>query len=207
LQPARALTSPRTYYRKRALVRRTASGRTYPYNLRFPGQYYQVETGLNQNVNRDYDPLTDKYVESDLIGLQGGSYSTYAYANGNPLRNNDPLGLEASSFPQPPQPLPVTNVQTCGGDKPHCEELAKIDDATCGAIAQRRGKAAGRACYESATQRYAACLRGQPLPPLNTWNNFAPVPNPTPIPLLPITPAPVPVLPLFPQPAPIAVLP
>ncbi len=50
---------------------------TFPYNLRFPGQYYQAETGLNQNWNRDYDPLTGKYVESDPIGLNGGvnSYS------------------------------------------------------------------------------------------------------------------------------------
>jgi len=39
--------------------------------LRFPGQYYDAETGLNQNWNRDYDPLTGKYVESDPIGLQG----------------------------------------------------------------------------------------------------------------------------------------
>jgi hypothetical protein len=33
------------------------------------------------------------YIESDPIGLQGGSYSTYSYANGNPIRNFDPLGL------------------------------------------------------------------------------------------------------------------
>jgi RHS repeat-associated protein len=39
------------------------------YNLRFPGQYYQAETGLNQNVNRDYDPLTGKYIESDPSGI------------------------------------------------------------------------------------------------------------------------------------------
>jgi RHS repeat-associated protein len=26
------------------------------YNLRFPGQYYQAETGLNYNYFRDYDP-------------------------------------------------------------------------------------------------------------------------------------------------------
>jgi RHS repeat-associated protein len=66
---------------------------TFVYGLRFPGQYYQAETGLNQNVNRDYDPLVGKYVESDPIGLWGGSYSTYAYANENPLSKIDPRGL------------------------------------------------------------------------------------------------------------------
>jgi RHS repeat-associated protein len=66
---------------------------TFPYNLRFPGQYYDAETGLNQNWNRDYDPVVGQYVESDPIGLEGGSYSTYTYAEGDPIWNSDPLGL------------------------------------------------------------------------------------------------------------------
>ena len=44
---------------------------TLPYNLRFPGQYYDAETGLNQNWNRDYDPVVGRYVEADPIGLCG----------------------------------------------------------------------------------------------------------------------------------------
>jgi RHS repeat-associated protein len=65
---------------------------TFVYNLRFPGQYYQAETGLNYNYFRDYDPQTGRYVESDPIGLRGLSYSTYAYAGGNPVSNSDPSG-------------------------------------------------------------------------------------------------------------------
>ncbi len=66
---------------------------TFVYNLRFPGQYYQAETGLNYNYLRDYDPQTGRYIESDPIGLRGGSYSTYSYAGNNPISNKDPLGL------------------------------------------------------------------------------------------------------------------
>jgi RHS repeat-associated protein len=69
----------------------------FPYNLRFPGQYYQAETGLNQNWNRDYDPLTSRYVESDLLGL-GAGVNTYAYSLATPLMFSDPSGSEAVAY-------------------------------------------------------------------------------------------------------------
>jgi len=70
-----------------------AGAGTFNFNLRFPGQYYDRETNLHYNINRDYDPFIGRYVESDPLGLYGGQFSTYTYVNGNPLRWNDPTGL------------------------------------------------------------------------------------------------------------------
>jgi RHS repeat-associated protein len=64
----------------------------FEYNLRFPGQYYDDETGLHYNYFRDYDSVTGRYVESDPIGLLGG-INTYSYALNNPIGLYDPYGL------------------------------------------------------------------------------------------------------------------
>lgn len=60
-------------------------------NLRFPGQYYDAETGLHQNWMRDYNPQLGRYVEQDPIGVSGG-LQLYDYARQNPQRFTDPTG-------------------------------------------------------------------------------------------------------------------
>lgn len=66
------------------------------YNGRFPGQYYDRETNLFYNLNRDYDPQTGRYIEPDPLGLEGGSLSIYTYVGNNPLSYVDPTGLQAA---------------------------------------------------------------------------------------------------------------
>lgn len=63
----------------------------FTFNLRFPGQYYDAETGYHHNGWREYDPALGRYVQSDPIGLAGG-LNTYGYADASPLDSADPSG-------------------------------------------------------------------------------------------------------------------
>ena len=72
----------------------------FSYHLRFPGQYYDKETGLHYNYFRDYEPRTGRYVQADPIGVEGG-LNPYGYVLGNPLSYIDPLGLEAEMCYRP----------------------------------------------------------------------------------------------------------
>ncbi|MCX5404122.1 DUF6531 domain-containing protein [Streptomyces sp. NBC_00335] len=59
--------------------------------LRFPGQYYDPETGLHHNYFRTYDPETARYLSPDPLGL-GPAPNPATYVN-DPLTWTDYLGL------------------------------------------------------------------------------------------------------------------
>ncbi len=75
-----------------ALNAATSQTSTALQNLRLPGQELDMETGLHHNGFRDYAPGLGRYLQSDPVGIVGGT-NTYAYGSGNPLRFADPLGL------------------------------------------------------------------------------------------------------------------
>ena len=74
------------------------------YNPRFPGQYYDQETGLHYNHHRTYDPIFGRYLQPDPLGVAAGK-NPLNYVNQNPLNGTDSTGLlqfdKMSTFPIP----------------------------------------------------------------------------------------------------------
>ena len=86
-------------------------------NLRFPGQYFDAETGLHYNYFRNYDPTLGRYLQGDPTGVfrsvieppmltsesagvplqlgteKNNEVNLYAYVRQNPISNVDLYGL------------------------------------------------------------------------------------------------------------------
>ena len=66
-------------------------------DLRFPGQWFQLEAGLHYNWHRHYDPSLGRYTQPDPLGFVDGP-SVYGYAGAEPVTGVDPSG-EARKLP------------------------------------------------------------------------------------------------------------
>ncbi len=85
---------------------------TFTQNLRFPGQYFDVESGWNHNGFRNYLPDLGRYAEPDPLAMRESAMyydprigrfipllfdnddtSVYAYVENNPVNWLDPWGL------------------------------------------------------------------------------------------------------------------
>jgi RHS repeat-associated protein len=158
-------------------------GIVFTLNLRFPGQYYDSETGLHYNYFRYYDPSTGRYITADPLGIvpnpsatQAGLNHLYVYAKNNAVNLTDPYGL----LPVMPWPEfgPVCGsgantgmipdgiykqacenhdrcYSTCGKSKQECDEAIVMDGAPIYALVLMLSRQAQEA-YDNA-QREAGC--------------------------------------------------
>lgn len=103
------------------------SAGTFKYNLRFPGQIYDLHAGLHQNYFRDYDSAVGRYTESDVLGIADGP-NTYLYAKAAPSTLTDMFGLtsddqccnRSQQLGQHENPNSVGWVICCEGRKVPC---------------------------------------------------------------------------------------
>lgn len=68
---------------------------SFTFNLRFPGQQYDRETGTHYNYFRDYEAGSGRYVQSDPLGVIG-SLATFDYVLSSPIKWSDRFGLKVS---------------------------------------------------------------------------------------------------------------
>lgn len=94
---------------------------TVEQNLRFPGQYFLIESGLSYNWHRFYDPATGRYTQPDPLRFVDGP-SVYGYAGASPMMRVDPKGQNLS---------PVIP-SLCLQNPLVCASLCLIDPALCG---------------------------------------------------------------------------
>ena len=62
-------------------------------DARFPGQWFQLESGLSYNWHRQYDASTGRYAEPDPLGFVDGP-GVYGFALAKPIESIDRSGLE-----------------------------------------------------------------------------------------------------------------
>ncbi|MEQ1713400.1 MAG: RHS repeat-associated core domain-containing protein, partial [Hyphomicrobium sp.] len=162
-------------------------------NARFPGQWFQVESGLHYNWHRHYDPTIGRYTQPDPLGFVDGP-SVYAYARNAPHEYVDSDGRQvALPFPVlvPPAIYCAAYPEKCsklvgqcvaifkrtfggggggGGDKKKedddddCEGTLTADRNCCLSVHPKRGER--ERCYRQGSERYSACLTGRTVPSL-----------------------------------------
>ncbi len=89
-------------------------------NLRFPGQYFLIETGFAYNWHRHYDPITGRYTQPDPLRFVDGP-SVYAYGIDSPLSRIDRNGLHETSGAGNTSGLPPVGIVS-----PNTEALQKM---------------------------------------------------------------------------------
>ena len=126
-----------------------------PIELRFPGQWFQSESGLHQNWMRDYDPTTGRYLQADPLGLVDGA-SVYGYALQNPGRYSDPRGESIFDIFKPKKPANDNfPPKECAPKPRKCNLIRALDEAGQRALGIGGKYPNGKLCIYKCPDDYA----------------------------------------------------
>jgi RHS repeat-associated protein len=160
-------------------------------NARYPGQYFDKESGLHYNYFRDYEPGTGRYIESDPIGF-GGGINIYTYLRSSPLNGSDPYGLfdvtDPGDWPQFPDGLMDcvesqrwdwgnlgSQGQEDATDIGNAVTTANLMNSAGNFIAGPTGSGLGTASHATSWQHSVASSAGQAAQQAQNGHNFGPV--------------------------------
>jgi RHS repeat-associated protein len=91
--------------------------------LRFPGQYYDAETGLHYNWYRYYDSGIGRYITADPLRFKGGDLNLYNYVKASPINKFDKDGRK---YDPKPTPLPSCSASDVSKIEIAIAEIEKV---------------------------------------------------------------------------------
>ncbi|MCL4695266.1 MAG: RHS repeat-associated core domain-containing protein [Candidatus Hydrogenedentes bacterium] len=65
----------------------------------FTARPFDEDTGLQNNLNRWYDPAVGRWLSEDPIGYEARDPNLYRYVDNRPTNSFDPLGLQVVDYP------------------------------------------------------------------------------------------------------------
>jgi len=77
------------------------SNSNFPSRYQFTGREYDAFSGLQFSRARFYDPKLGRFISEDPIGFRGGDVNLFGYVQNNPVRFNDPTGLQRQDRDRP----------------------------------------------------------------------------------------------------------
>ena len=150
--------------------------------LRFPGQYWDSESGLNYNNYRYFDKETGRYMQQDPLEILGITLEPkyhYTYSKSNPVRYFDPYGLVSWCGGSPDDLVPdyfdLTGPQSWAwpgllGGAVSFKEPCMTHDFCYGCTGKRRGKTKNTCDYEFYLDMYSQCSKMSIIYRLNCYS-------------------------------------